>query len=280
MRRKVPSFTIKCFLDVFVNRGEGTKGYSLQFRHLEFTNAYNATLTQKMARGDVHDMFNSYTFRFNDASPTVDELDDSYGAMQYIDMFQEKHYERSGENDILQGTGTTTSSVLQPIDKNNLIEAAERCSLVRNVYEIVGVGDTYEGLAHSVLKHQKLIDMTRSSNATKQSWSLRLREYGSESDKNRRYGTRKRSSMSKERDALQSMSSILLNKFVGPVNLKSPDCPLHVLEGLNFDLVEDESFGSDSKNKARCNVMVRGIATGMKTSIISPNSRICITRVS
>lgn len=240
---------------------------------MEFTNAYNSTVSQK--EGNL--LPSSYEFRFNDASPTVDELDDSYGAMQYIDMFNQAQCKDSG----------TVQHILQTIDKENLIQSAQRCSLIRYVYEIVAVGDSYEDLAKSAIEHGRLDDMmmiTKPTNPEEdvnmKSWSLRLREYG-ESDKNKRYGTRKRSSMSKEREALRSMGPILLKKFVGPVNLSNPDCPLHVLEGLNFDLLENEN-GNDSSGsdrfKTQCNVLVRGIATGMRTSIIAPNSRICITR--
>ena len=253
--------------------GEGTKGYSLQFRHLEFTNAYNSTVSQR--KGDL--LPSSYTFRFNDASPTVDEFDDSYGAMQYIDKFDEIQCKDSG----------ASQHTLQAIEKDNLVQSAQRCSLIRYVYEIVAVGDTYEDLAKSAIEYGRLDDMIMITEPTNyeednnmKSWSLRLREYG-ESDKNKRYGTRKRSSMSKEREALQSMGSILLKKFVGPVNLSNPDCPLHILEGLNFDLLEHDNGNDNSGSdifKTKCNVLVRGIATGIRTSVIAPNSRICVTR--
>ncbi len=282
-----------------INSGEGTKGYSLQFRHLEYTNAYNATTTQRKKQQKFvsnHDLSKSYIFHFNDASPTVDELDDSYGAMQYIDMFceQEKGDDDDDDDDDDGKLVEYHNRVHHPIDKYNLIQASQRCSLIRYVYEIVGVGETYADLAKSAVEHGALDDMmntpktTNSTNTTPSTWSLRLREYGDESDKNKRYGTRKRSSMSKEREALKSMSSILFSKFEGSVNLSNPDCPLHILEGLNFDLVEDQEGENEPdhnqssersvKNKTKCNVLVRGIAAGMKTSTIAPNSRICITR--
>merc|ERR1740124_740336 len=61
-------------------RGEGTKGYCLQFRHFEFRNALCAVLGPDRAPPLV---------TFLDATPSVDELDDLHGAIQYVHIMED-----------------------------------------------------------------------------------------------------------------------------------------------------------------------------------------------
>ena len=228
-----------------MNRGEGTKGYSSQFRHLEFTNAYAASCETSESKNN-NGFIDANDIAFADATPTVDELDDLYGAMQYV---------------FAKNTHTQID-----ISEDQLVQATRRSSLVRETYSVIAVGDTYEALANNALMgNDKVIsDMIRRGNNTKSlSWCVRLRQYAIDMDdhKNARFGVSKRSSMKKEREAIAELKP-LLEKFTGTVELRNPECALYVFEGLNH------------ANK----VLVRKLESGASTQSISPKSRRCVTR--
>lgn len=230
-------------------RGEGTKGYSSQFRHLEFTNAYAASCETSVSKNNNGNGFiDANDIAFADATPTVDEMDDLYGAMQYI-----------------YAKNTHTRTQLD-ISEDQLVQATRRSSLVRETYSVIAVGDTYEALANNALMgNDKVIaDMIRRGNNTKSlSWCVRLRQYAIDMDdhKNARFGVSKRSSMKKEREAIAELKP-LLEEFTGPVELRNPECALYVFEGLNH------------ANK----VLVRKLESGASTQSISPKFRRCVTR--
>ena len=228
---------------------------------MEFTNAYNAVQLQERNNDENDSNELSPSFQFDDATPTTDELDDLFGAMQFINVLPHDH-----EKSTL--STTKSSNTKNMINKEILVKSSVRCSLIRHVYQIVGQGDTFEELANSAIEHNLLNDLITPSSPL--SWCLRLREYGTDTDKTKRYGTRKRNSMTKERVALSAMATNLLSKFTGSVKLSNPDCPLYVFEGLNN--------GIDGKRGMKKYTLVRGVATGPQTSIIAPNSRKCITR--
>jgi tRNA G10 N-methylase Trm11 len=223
------------------HRGEGMKGYSSHFRQLEFSNAYNAVLMQKTKYYERnHEL--CISFNFDDATQCTNEMDDLYGATQIIRMGS------------IEGSDTTTKMC---IDEDTLVKASERCSLIRNVYQIVGQGSTYEELATSTDKNDYLRDLM----CKQISWSLRYTI--------KKMGVRDRLSSSNEKYALTSMWETLFRKFMGPVDLKHPDCPLFIFRGLQYN---NEEFDSTKLILAKC------ILAGPKTSIIQPNSRKCITR--
>ena len=228
---------------------------------MEFTNAYNAVQLQERNNDENKYDDLSSSFQFDDATPTTDELDDLFGAIQFINLLPHDHQPST----LSTKNSHNTNSI---VDKEILVKSSERCSLIRHAYQIVGQGDTFEELANSAIEHNLLKDLITPSSPI--SWCLRLREYGTTTDKTKRYGTRKRNSMTKEKVALSSMSTNLLSKFTGPVKLSNPDCPLYVFEGLNN--------GIDGKRGIKKYTLVRGVATGPQTSIIAPNSRKCITR--
>eukprot|EP00554_Chaetoceros_debilis_P007972 CAMPEP_0194080230 /NCGR_PEP_ID=MMETSP0149-20130528/6286_1 /TAXON_ID=122233 /ORGANISM="Chaetoceros debilis, Strain MM31A-1" /LENGTH=506 /DNA_ID=CAMNT_0038761901 /DNA_START=290 /DNA_END=1810 /DNA_ORIENTATION=+ len=270
-------------------RGEGTKGYSLQFRHLEFTNAYMASLVDK--NSTITTSFNSdINIKFDDATPTVNKTDDLYGAMQYIH---------------------TNSTGKEILSKSAIVEAIRRSSLVRDVYEIIAIGDTYKDLASNAL--QRLNDYELNMNADNDpsptslsllsqarrdesdlSWCVRSRQYGLEDNvdiKNAtKYGKQKTSSMTREKEAIISMGE-LLKTFNGPVRLQNPDCALYVFEGLKFyneAAASDETFmnfdqiilvlkmGPNSSKKK--GISKKKSDFQLQASSIAPKTRICITR--
>jgi tRNA G10 N-methylase Trm11 len=75
-----------------------------------------------------------------------------------------------------------------------------------------------------------------------------------------KFGVSKRSSMKKERQAVDGMEKLLRN-FCGPVKLKDPDCALYVFRGLS---------GANM-------MLVQKVASGASAQFIAPKTRICIT---
>lgn len=63
----------------------------MQFRHLEFTNAYNAVQLQERNNDENKYDDLSSSFQFDDATPTTDELDDLFGAIQFINLLPHDH---------------------------------------------------------------------------------------------------------------------------------------------------------------------------------------------
>ena len=231
-----------------IHRGEGTKGYSLQFRHLEFTNALATTSRETQVSVDNNNTASIKTddITFEDATPTVDEFDDLYGAMQYVYTKNNK----GGQRDIWE---------------DQFAQATKRSSLVRETYNVIAVGDTYRELAkNALIGNDKVIsEMIHPRNHTKApSWCVRLRQYATnDNHKNARFGISKRSSMKKEKEALKELKP-LFEQFHGPVKLRDPECALYIFEGLNH------------ANK----VLVRKLDSGAATQSIAPKTRECITR--
>ena len=215
----------------------------MQFRQLEFINAFMAS--QSPTESNTKKSIATH-ITFTDATPTVDEQDDLYGAMQYIH----------------------TANVNIELCNDAIIEATKRSSLVREVYQIVAVGKSYEDLALVAMKGDGLSDlMTGAGSNSDVSWCVRLRQYGSTDEKKgARFGVSKRSSMKREKELLIAMKP-LLQSFHGPVRLKNPNCALYVFEGLHMN-----TSTRDAKM-----VLVRKLARGASTQSIAPNTRQCIT---
>lgn len=177
-------------------RGEGTKGYSLQFRQLELQSAYEASLMRK----------EHTNLKFQNALPLYTKQDDMFEALQYIH----------------------TSSV---IDTSALRKAAIRSALGRHLYFILASGKSYSELASKALESRLLTDLQSDSS---RSWYSRLHQYDNSSEKGSRFGVSKRSSLAEEKRAIQEMSK-LLQTFKGPVKLKSPQHPIYIFQGLKSD---------------------------------------------
>ena len=219
----------------------------MQFRHLEFTNAF-ATSRDAHVSVDSKAFIDAEELIFEDATPVVDEFDDLYGAMQYV-YNNTKHH---GHKDISC--------------EDQFAQATRRSSLVRETYNVIAVGDTYRQLANEALMGNDeiisdMIHPINNNNTNAPSWCVRLRQYATDDHKNARFGSSKRSSMKKEREALKELTP-LLEHFRGPVKLRDPECALYIFEGLNH------------ANK----VLVRKIDSGASTQSIAPNTRKCITR--
>jgi len=187
---------------------------------------------------------------FSDATRTIDELDDLYGAMQYVEI----------DTTSLKQTSSVVKESIE-LTSELLIKACKRCSLIREVYNIIAEADTYQDLAEVALESDIPFEPVDGLNS---SWSVRLRQYGAYAKNNegQRFGKRIRSSLSLEKQAIFSMST-LFEKLEGPVNLKTPARAFYIFEGLQ---------GSSSK------VFAIKLATGPKTSTIAPITRICVTR--
>mmetsp|Transcript_1780 Transcript_1780/g.4208 ORF Transcript_1780/g.4208 Transcript_1780/m.4208 type:complete len:534 (-) Transcript_1780:1640-3241(-) len=187
-------------------RGEGTAGYSLQFRHLELSNAIAA----------VHELDSAPELHFN-------------GMLEYDGKRQLSERE-------LGLFGGATEFVCTddgiPVSADWIVNATRRCSLIRECYEVIAMADTYEELAAAALESGVLKDVLKGGMNEDATWRVRLRQYGSTStnDKGRRYGKNVRSPLRAEKRAIQSMAA-LFSQFAGRVRLKDPDCSLFLFEG-------------------------------------------------
>jgi tRNA G10 N-methylase Trm11 len=209
-------------------KGEDVEGYSLQFRHIEFQGALTAVSNQTM------DMAFDNALDYAGIMPSMSNSKrNSYNqAMQYVDF-------------------------ASYVDKNMLIEAAQRCSLIHGLYEIVAATSddtkTYEKLGDMALSTGTLQDMQQNEST----WCLRVRHFHHEHDP--RSGHRARS-MKREQKALLALKPLLLT-FRGKVDLVHPDCKLYIFDGLR----------NDTK------MLTRRIARGAVAYLIRPNTRICVT---
>ena len=169
---------------------------------------------------------------FTDAQIYEDEMDDSYQSLQFI--------------------GTN-----RYISNREWISTVERCCLVNALYEIIGVGDSYEELTASMLSSNKLNQFYRGGSYTNATWSLRIRQYSK--NKNIIHSMN-------ERELVKTTLSKVFQKLGGKVSLRNPDCPLFLMVGL-----------SEHHNFTKQLTMVQKIAQGVATSTLSPNTRLVRT---
>ena len=211
-------------------RGEKAAGYSEQFRHLELSNVM-------VALGDKTEIerltFTNVLACDGDRKVRDREVDLFDSAMQFV----------AAESGI-------------PPSHDALVRATERCSLIRETYEVLNQADTLEDLADLAIESNALKDFFTAT------WRVRLRQFGppERSDKKRRYGKNARSSLRAEKEAINSMAKLFI-QFVGKVSLEDPECNLYIFEGT----------------KGKKFILARLIAKGAKTSDIAPRSRICVT---
>lgn len=133
-----------------------------------------------------------------------------------------------------------------------------------------------EDLAEKAIDDGGCSDLYSGGKNEKATWCFRARSYNNaeiiqdhddddvsfnDSNKRKRYGSRTRS-MGKEKVGLRALKKLFI-KFGGTVSLKNPDTKIYIFDGI----------GLENENT----ILVRRIATGPKTSIISPNQRICVT---
>ncbi len=181
-------------------------------------------------------------------------------AMQYVQICND------GDDD----------TTLDNLDNQKFIEAVQRCSLIRGVYEIVGFGDTYEELALNAIVNEKLDDLMINGVNESATWRVRLRQYGSTAateTKSRQFGKKMRSPITQEREVVMKLKELLI-KLGGQVDLKNADVSLYVLEGLM-----DLQGGSNPERKILARLLTNGEIGGNrgKFSSIAPSTRICVT---
>ena len=115
------------------------------------------------------------------------------------------------------------------ITSMDLIEATERCSLVRSTYQILARGKNYNELAINGMDSTFLQSLNGiNKNAT---WCIRLRDYRDMEEGIPRFGRNIKSPLVRERQAILEMKELVL-QFAGKVDLSNPDVKLYILEGL------------------------------------------------
>lgn len=184
---------------------------------------------------------------------------------------------------VVERTNTKTAPLIDAIFKS----AIERCSLIRTAYRIVAeTNHSYEDLANIAIENNAFNDLmvdtadNEDIEPTPPTWSIRLRRYGirttidenSHTQTTARFGKNVRSSLRHEHQAIFDMKE-LVQQFTGRVDLMEPMCKIYILDGLQ------SFFHHDQQNIATTNkLLTRVVASGPKTSIYAPKTRLCITR--
>ena len=105
--------------------------------------------------------------------------------------------------------------------------ATKRSCLVRNLFEIIAIGDTYEEFNNNTKVHDAFRDMMAGGTNENASWRLKIVNATMSSMSHNVLS----SSNKNERKLTEKMTSLFI-KFNGKVNLKNPDCVIYALEGL------------------------------------------------
>lgn len=207
-------------------RGEGTVGYSLSFRHIEFLGAFSAVSNQSF---ETHTPINFQNALEYDGEDFMDEtkLIAFNQAMQWITL-----------NDYAAGGFDRNDFSLE-----QFIATVSRCSLIHTLYEVVAEGDTYEELNDRALENGRFQDVMRGGENESDSWALRVRHFGDEAGT--KSGGRTRS-VKMEQKALLALKPMLL-KFGGRVDLRDPDCRIYVFDGMMGTKVLARKIASSPK---------------------------------
>ncbi|KAL7512183.1 hypothetical protein ACHAXN_010355 [Cyclotella atomus] len=245
-------------------RGEHKEGYSESFRQWEFLGALSATIA---------------TIHRVDATETYHILE---RRVSFVNAFAFDPTKRSGldlRQAVLQAgiynTALQYMSLHDSIELRSILTpevmaiATKRCALIHTLYQVLSVGMSYSELIDQSLKSRAFGDTIRSNQTNNRSWALYRHEYSFVNDYNSpRFGKNKTRSESKERAAILALAP-LVKDFGGNVNLKNPDCPIYLLEGLRDDISVD--------NEELYKILCIKLSSGAKQSIMAPSSRICKT---
>ena len=252
--------------------------------------------------GPVNDP--SLPLQQQDIEGSVDDAantDDEFGG-EAIPLHQVAAYE-SAMQYVAISLPSTPESILS-IDNTNLrkvfISTIERCSLIRNAFQLHAAAPSYELLATKALNSKSFNDIMKDGTNENATWSIRLRRYGpmqmvenqsvtKRTKRQARYGKNVRSPLRDERKAIMDMKELVL-LFHGKVDLTKPDCRIYLLEGLQpCLLMEDNDYDNsmygdmssreddDNSTGESRKLLARIIAKGPKTSIYAPKTRICVT---
>ena len=127
----------------------------------------------------------------------------------------------------------------------------------------------YSELINKALESKAFDGMINNSNCTMKRWSFRREEYSFVDDVNApRFGKGTTRSPSKEKTALVALQN-LFRDFGGKVDLKHPEFPIYLLEGLRDDVSID--------NEYLYKILCVKLASGARHNIMAPNARICKT---
>ncbi|KAL3944425.1 MAG: hypothetical protein SGBAC_001503 [Bacillariaceae sp.] len=228
-------------------RGEKDVGYSKPFRQLEFASALLAEL-EVPAEGESMLEFKN-ALNYNGQAQMADvNIEHFNEAMQFVALNEE-----SCSEDIA-------------VSRDAIVSTVERSALVHACYEVIAASENIEELAELAIQDGGFEDMYKGATNEKASWCFRARNYGdipSTNDnvvgKEKRYSSSARS-MKLEKEGLKALTELLL-KFGGKVDLLNPECKVYIFDGLEGGM----------------KLLARRIATGPRTSIIAPTTRICIT---
>ena len=238
-------------------RGEKSHGSSLKFRHAEFKAALCTVL-------DVEDLNLEYS----------NALSTSFDASVEMSEYQIEVYQNAMQYVKVCYNGASNQGLPIEISNEQWIETAQRCSLIRGLYEIAAAGDSIENLADNALDHHSFDDMFSSGFNHNATWRVRLRQYGStaSASKSKQYGKKMRSPMRQEREAVYKLKDLLI-KLGGEVDLKDADVSIYIFEGLLAP------SGEEGNIKFLARLLTKGgmVDDGKAMSTIAPTSRICIT---
>lgn len=151
---------------------------------------------------------------------------------------------QTNQNDIIQLMSTEVS-------KMNVINGASRCSTVRNLYEVLGEGESYESCASAA----SITDSFTTDERAGASWAVRCRDY-----RNGRVGKAVNVGKTFEREAIIGISKVT-DQLRGPVSLSTPTVLLYVaiFPGSRYLLLRELGHGFPDLRK------------------FDPNTRRCIT---
>ena len=188
-------------------RGEKDYSYSpREFREAEFINSVQACVRQP--------------------SPSAH----SSSSLTFETVMEEsscQQQNQTNQNEIIQLMSTD-------IGRLDVVNGAARCATLRNIYEVLGEGDSFETCA-AASAADSFTDRERKG----ASWAVRCRDY-----RNGRVGKAVNVGKTFERDAIIGISSITDN-LRGPVDLSAPEILLYIaiFPGSRYLLLRELGHG-------------------------------------
>lgn len=234
-------------------RGEKDVGYSKPLRQLEFRSSLEAELNllPSVVGGNANklsvDFVNALNYTGQEKMGNVN-IEHFNEGMQFVSL---KFDDDAGGE----------SGARRSVPRRSAVRAAERCSLIHALYEVVASSDSLEDLAELAIRDGGFADLFEGGANAKSTWCFRARNYGDasatgddfEMDKAgrvKRYGSSARS-MVVEREGLTALKDLLV-RFGGEVDLRNPEIKICLFDGLE---------GLSSK------ALARRIATGPKVRL-------------